>query len=166
MVLDINLVGLIFDPDSDPTDTRVTLEVVLYESDPFAFFRDRGTLDFEVGATPLIQRDAAMTEASVQLQLDFDNYDSDLERNFASGTISIDVMTGDEFYIYALLESHAQSGITNDSVASADAFNTGTMTFRGSPDLVAASVVPVPAAIWLFGSGLIGLIGLAKRKKA
>lgn len=27
------------------------------------------------------------------------------------------------------------------------------------------AVVPVPAAIWLFGSGLIGLIGIAKRKK-
>ena len=27
------------------------------------------------------------------------------------------------------------------------------------------TVVPVPAAVWLFGSGLIGLIGLARRKK-
>ena len=26
--------------------------------------------------------------------------------------------------------------------------------------------VPVPAAVWLFGSGLIGLIGMARRKKA
>jgi hypothetical protein len=32
--------------------------------------------------------------------------------------------------------------------------------------LVRASVVPVPAAVWLFGSGLIGLVGLARRKKA
>ncbi|NOR25951.1 MAG: VPLPA-CTERM sorting domain-containing protein, partial [Desulforhopalus sp.] len=24
---------------------------------------------------------------------------------------------------------------------------------------------PVPAAVWLFGSGLIGLIGVARRKK-
>ena len=30
----------------------------------------------------------------------------------------------------------------------------------------AFSVVPVPAAIWLFGSGLIGLIVVARRKKA
>ena len=29
-----------------------------------------------------------------------------------------------------------------------------------------ASAVPVPAAVWLFGSGLIGLIGIARRKKA
>lgn len=28
------------------------------------------------------------------------------------------------------------------------------------------SAVPVPAAVWLFGSGLLGLIGIATRKKA
>jgi len=28
------------------------------------------------------------------------------------------------------------------------------------------SAVPVPAAVWLFGSGLIGLAGIARRKKA
>lgn len=32
--------------------------------------------------------------------------------------------------------------------------------------LVRVQVVPVPAAVWLFGSGLIGLIGMAKLKKA
>lgn len=31
---------------------------------------------------------------------------------------------------------------------------------------VGASVVPVPAAVWLFGSGLLGLIGVARRQKA
>jgi hypothetical protein len=28
------------------------------------------------------------------------------------------------------------------------------------------NAVPVPAAVWLFGSALIGLVGLGKRKKA
>ena len=27
------------------------------------------------------------------------------------------------------------------------------------------SAVPVPAAVWLFGSGLLGLIGVARRNK-
>ena len=31
--------------------------------------------------------------------------------------------------------------------------------------IVPAHVVPVPAAFWLFGSGLIGLVGVARRKK-
>ena len=30
----------------------------------------------------------------------------------------------------------------------------------------ALTSVPVPAAVWLFGSGLVGLIGIAKRKKS
>ena len=30
--------------------------------------------------------------------------------------------------------------------------------------VITTSAVPVPAAVWLFGSGLIGLIGLARRK--
>jgi len=29
-----------------------------------------------------------------------------------------------------------------------------------------APAVPVPAAVWLFGSGLLGLVGMARRKKA
>jgi hypothetical protein len=31
---------------------------------------------------------------------------------------------------------------------------------------ITTSAVPVPAAVWLFGSGLLGLIGVARRKKA
>ena len=32
--------------------------------------------------------------------------------------------------------------------------------------LLTPTAVPVPAAVWLFGSGLLGLIGIARRKKA
>jgi hypothetical protein len=33
-------------------------------------------------------------------------------------------------------------------------------------DVPVNSPVPVPAAVWLFGSGLIGLVGMSSRKKA
>jgi len=36
----------------------------------------------------------------------------------------------------------------------------GTLTFNGS------SAVPVPAAVWLFGSALLGLVGVSRRKQA
>ena len=33
-------------------------------------------------------------------------------------------------------------------------------------DDVSFNAVPIPAAVWLFGSGLLGLVGIARRKKA
>lgn len=32
--------------------------------------------------------------------------------------------------------------------------------------IYAPTVIPVPAAVWLFGSGLLGLVGIARRKRA
>lgn len=40
--------------------------------------------------------------------------------------------------------------------------HSGTNLSRSNQDIVAAT--PIPAAIWLFGSGMIGLIGTSKRK--
>ena len=41
--------------------------------------------------------------------------------------------------------------------------NVWTMTSDGS---LTYSAVPVPAAVWLFGSGLIGLVGVARRRQS
>jgi len=35
----------------------------------------------------------------------------------------------------------------------------------GMSGFVQQVVVPIPAAVWLFGSGLLGLVGIARRKK-
>jgi hypothetical protein len=43
------------------------------------------------------------------------------------------------------------------------------VSFAGDEPLMAAvdvKAVPVPAAVWLFGSGLLGLVGVARRKSA
>ena len=47
-----------------------------------------------------------------------------------------------------------------------DGFNGPESPITGSTLAVDVKVVPVPAAVWLFGSGLIGLVGVARRKRA
>jgi len=65
---------------------------------------------------------------------------------------------------YGLLFS---DGIIKDYYASADSYlvdfiapSMNALLYRD------VAVVPVPAAVWLFGSGLIGLVGFARSKKA
>ncbi len=56
--------------------------------------------------------------------------------------------------------------LTGGGYESTDAtwtFSTTSMTSY-SMSVASVAVVPVPAAVWLFGSGLIGLIGIARRK--
>ncbi len=43
-------------------------------------------------------------------------------------------------------------------------FSDGQSFVSTQGDLSSVTVVPIPTAIWLFGSGLLGLIGIAKRK--
>jgi len=79
-----------------------------------------------------------------------------------SDTVSFDIAAGDTFTIYAELRALTFGGY-------ADAFSTLDMTFDDTSNLAALgpmSTVPAPAAIWLFGSGLLGLVGVAGRRKA
>jgi len=62
-------------------------------------------------------------------------------------------------------------GFGANSYAGGEAYS-GNVTkpgFQNGSDLwfrTGDSAVPVPAAVWLFGSGLLGLVGMARRKKA
>jgi len=64
--------------------------------------------------------------------------------------------------------SHIPDSATMDYFSnSSGSFSVATNGVVGtSSALVRVSAVPIPATVWLFGSGLIGLIGFARRKKA
>jgi len=77
-------------------------------------------------------------------------------------TFSISGVSGDTVYDYALgatatsefFAAHVAGFNTTNGVTSAQ--------FAGSTP----AVVPVPAAVWLFGSGLLALSGVARRRRA
>ena len=72
--------------------------------------------------------------------------------------LDITLNNGDEFYLLAGLVAAADG-----DMAFANAFSTLEMNFN-STELVPVGV-PVPAAIWLFGSALVGLFGIRKTGK-
>ena len=60
-------------------------------------------------------------------------------------------------------EGGANMGLTSENnVTSID----NVSSTHGSLLVREASVAPIPPALWLFGSGLLGLIGISRRKKA
>ena len=93
---------------------------------------------------------------------------SEIDDGFNSGTFSLNASSpllitltdgAQNNYVWYLFDgkSGALSG-TFDASTAFDGQDVSTLS--------AYAVVPVPAAVWLFGSGLIGLVGLARRKKA
>ena len=60
---------------------------------------------------------------------------------------------------------------TSEDLFKLDAFSVVVPDFDGRTNVIFTQValvpeVPLPAAAWLFGSGLLGLVGIARRKKA
>ena len=71
---------------------------------------------------------------------------------------------GTNFSMWAeeLIDPSEDNGAAGFGGWTAQWYYVGTLTDFTAPP----AVVPVPAAVWLFGSGLLGLVGVARRKKA
>lgn len=58
-----------------------------------------------------------------------------------------------------------QGGSTSLTYAGASSNGVAHNSVTSHTYFTSASAVPIPAAVWLFGSGLLGLVGIARRKK-
>ena len=91
---------------------------------------------------------------------------------FASVDKGVDI--GDAFSVVGqntvVRTENAAGSITTggpfDLMSVTVAFGLTAQTGVGFSGFVEQTPVPVPAAVWLFGSGLLGLVGIARRKKA
>ncbi|MEA2093731.1 MAG: VPLPA-CTERM sorting domain-containing protein [Pseudomonadota bacterium] len=65
------------------------------------------------------------------------------------------------FYGFTDTSNSYTSVVFGNTAAGTDSFGFDDMVIGDLGQVV----VPVPAAVWLFGSGLLGLVGMARRKK-
>jgi len=109
----------------------------------------------------LLRADFDIPTNYVQIDLIFDDLDIAELRAYSTSGLLLDTVhvEGDSIV--------TTSSITRSSSDIAY-ITVGGITDHGIflDNMVFDSPVPVPAAVWLFGSGLIGLIGIARRKKS
>ncbi len=89
--------------------------------------------------------------------------------NTVTGSLDISLASGTDLlssWLWADLSSLGTVSALEFSLSSSDngVFGMNTPAYFAIDDLTFASAVPVPAAVWLFGSGLLGLIGFARRR--
>ena len=98
------------------------------------------------------------------------NFDAGIA-NMAAGTVAVgaffDWNGSIDIPVLAVFDCSAGTSCTGDNTTAAGGMQTGPFAgsvpaFNGTGNL---STVPVPAAVWLMGSGLLGLVGVACRRK-
>lgn len=76
-------------------------------------------------------------------------------------------LTGNSWYILAT--NHNNAGWTSDFFTNCSVDTGSCFVVFGDGTVLAVdsqvAVIPVPAAAWLFGSGLLGLVGIARKKQ-
>ena len=107
--------------------------------------------DLENGNTQIADGEANSTNAF--LTIDGSLFDI----AFFWGPNTIDPTVGDN-----LVLGHLPTSIDGISIAA----STALAKYTFSEESVTAGVVPIPGAVWLMGSGLVGLMGYSRKKRA
>ena len=80
-------------------------------------------------------------------------------------TVDIDVINVWDVSTVGGVTTYTSTDIDGDGIAGIGMIDGAFPGFSANFNLT-TSAVPVPAAVWLFGSGLLGLVGVARRKAA
>ena len=148
--------------DQASTEFTVTLENVTSDTEVFGI----ALSDYSV-----IVADGTPKDGTGRARLTLTDWQIDISK--MTGTFScpycvIGVTTGNttEFFNVSNLDVNSAEDLYFQGFTSRD--KTYDMYYTavdiGSPNSPAVSPVPVPAAVWLMGSGLLGLVGVARRK--
>lgn len=151
--LNINLHGVIgvYDANTGNTDDLVATVAVIIGSEMPWYTGDISLLSAEIASGETLGLEYLTITPDDGLDVDVNT----------STTISFNLDPGTDFFVVAALTAHSLNGYANG-------WNTLTMAFDDNTGLTAASAgtVPEPTALWLFGTALVGLAGVRKRKKA
>ncbi|MBU1055837.1 MAG: VPLPA-CTERM sorting domain-containing protein [Proteobacteria bacterium] len=146
------LTGSLYDPDAS---SRVYLgaDIYVYQPINFGYYYDPGTLLGELGAKLFYDEDYENSTMGLE-------FSDTITDGSVSDSILLALDPGQSFYVVSILHARAVG-----SNSWADAYNTLNLTFDDTTDLVlGATTVPIPGAIWLMGSGLLGMIALIRRR--
>ncbi len=125
--------------------------------------------DIALGSDPDFTRDdnPAITDPTKQVDVLLDRLAGAAFGNF--GGLSGPAVVGSLSFIAnaggdAVFSLGASTSASVGGFFSGASFSEQFPVFTGTT--VSVSAVPVPAAVWLFGSGLVGLVGVARRRAA
>jgi hypothetical protein len=132
-------------------DYRMTAGAESVDVDPFLRV-------FEWGAVPTLGAEETLF---VPVTGDLTIKDDNLHNWSASGGFDLTTSTWDDINRVGLTLQNTLSAV---SLVDGEGALIQKKAIGSSVDVTTSTVVPVPAAVWLFGSGLLGLVGVARRR--
>jgi len=132
-----------------------------------ALWADNFGIDLSIGASPSMSSvdPGVQTAAGFLGNIINETYPSFYDYGTSGVTSTVSTTNSPN---YEFLGAYHQIGAPNTGYLTRTNSSLATSSSQGDAGhyLVQTSPVPVPAAFWLFGSGLLGLIGIARSKKA
>jgi hypothetical protein len=144
-------------PDPDTGTVFVTLDI----ADPFADqVWNLSTTTAVAIVFPALAHDQTYALSDDLVWSMFGTYDYDADTGFATATLGD--YSGEGFGTASVIADERLWRV-DDWPAT---YNADAVGATNAYAVIGPPAVPIPAAVWLFGSGLLGLIFVARRKKA